>query len=198
MNANSKKDGDKETKEDNEETDKILSESQWIAESLQFDGYTMAGKKPMNGAPNWRVNEVFQFMATRIRDADTTLDVRWLILQWFAAVVVKFDAVDLRLYDYYVITVIVYMLKDLPDPNLKIEMTKQIMEIDRQEFEGMTPAQMHKVELYKKCIEMSNDIMRELKAKIGDTQFVEKYERLSAHNSWITKRSYFQDYGVSQ
>ena len=65
-----------------------------------------------NDDPNWRVNRIFEFMTSRIRDRDSDIDTQYCILQWFAAIVIKFSPYDLKLYDYYIMTAIVYMLKD--------------------------------------------------------------------------------------
>ena len=178
--------------DENVATDKVLEQSLWIAEKLQFDGYKMRSTAPKDKADNWRLNEIFKFMATRIQDADTTLDVQWMILQWFAAVIVRFEAFDLRLYDYYVITVLVYMLKQRRDPSLRIELKKQYLFMDGKDFDGVTPRERHECEMYVKCVGLARDIMRDLKAKIGDSQFVDKFYRIETKRENQQRRQYRQ------
>jgi len=165
--------------------DAVLEQASWITQDLQtqFDegdnGGGAAGDDAVQGAaPNFRVNEIFKFMSLRIQDQDTSLDTQFCILQWFAGIVIKLDSHSLQMYDYYIVTVIVYMLQQRRNPKIGIELQRQYASIEGKEVLPLTVRQQHCIQMYDKCIDLTNDILVSLKQKIGDSQFLHQFEKI--------------------
>merc|ERR1711997_1417530 len=95
-----------------------------------------------------------------------------------AAIIIKFTPYDLRLYDYYIITAIVYMLKERNNPSIAIELKKQYNLIEGREFKPLNLRQIHRISMYEKCINLSNQTLNELKEKIGDSQFLSRFYQI--------------------
>ena len=162
--------------DDNEE----IQKSGWIDDDLQ----SKLVKKKENEDhqdPNWRVNKIFEFMTSRIRENDKNIDIQYCILQWFAAIVIKFSPYDLKLYDYYIITAVVYMLKEKTSPHLSIELRREYLIIEGREDEiELNLRQEHKLKVYDECMDLCQDIISQLKQKIGDSLFLQKFYQIKS------------------
>ncbi len=95
-------------------------------------------------------------------------------MQWFGAIVMKFEPYDLRLYDYFIITSVV-AVQSVRDPMDRVRLNAKLRRLDGKQPISISAKEKDESDHFILCNKLSQQILDSLSQKIGDNDFLEKF-----------------------